>query len=116
MVDRSHFRECLMETLSEMFGSTCVNPLIKGDKLNMNVNGSTISVDLNTRVCRNFSVVWYSLSLNECCADVKLNLLFSNSLLFFFVQEVTCEDDESLQQIVHTAVNKLHQAITPAKV
>jgi len=79
VVDRSHFRECLMETLAEMFGQGCVKPLIKGEKLTMLVDDKTIVVDLATL-------------------------------------DVTCHEDESLQQIVHTAVTKLHQAITPAKV
>jgi len=32
-VDRSHFRECLIELLSEMFGQPCIDPLIRGDRL-----------------------------------------------------------------------------------
>ncbi len=31
------------------------------------------------------------------------------------VQDVKCDDDDSLQQLVHTAVSKLHQSISPIK-
>ncbi|ELU13297.1 hypothetical protein CAPTEDRAFT_184406 [Capitella teleta] len=78
VVDQSHFRECLLETLSEMFGTACVNPLIRGDKLSMQVDKNVLTIDLSTR-------------------------------------EVICED-ESLQQMVHSAVTKLHQAVTPVTV
>uniref|UniRef100_T1JIA8 Cleavage and polyadenylation specificity factor subunit 3 n=1 Tax=Strigamia maritima TaxID=126957 RepID=T1JIA8_STRMM len=30
--------------------------------------------------------------------------------------EVFCDDDESLQQMIHTAVNKLHQSLLPVKI
>lgn len=50
VVDKSHFRECLLESLSEMFGAACVNPLIRGDKLTMQVDKKVITIDLSTRV------------------------------------------------------------------
>lgn len=34
----------------------------------------------------------------------------------FFLQDVKCDEDDSIQQILTTAVQKLHSAITPAKV
>lgn len=77
-VDKQHFKECLIETLSEMFGAACVNPLIRGDKMVLTVDDHTVYIDVST-------------------LDVK------------------CDDDEALQQLVHTAVNKLHQSITPIK-
>ena len=49
-VDKSHFRECLLETLTEMFGQECVNPLIKGDKMTMTVEGKTVNIDLGILV------------------------------------------------------------------
>ena len=49
-VDKSHFRECLLETLTEMFGQECVNPLIKGDKMTMTVEGKMVNIDLSVLV------------------------------------------------------------------
>ena len=49
-VDKSHFRECLLETLTEMFGQECVNPLIKGDKMTMTVEGKEVYIDLSVLV------------------------------------------------------------------
>ena len=49
-VDKSHFRECLLETLTEMFGQDCVNPLIRGDKMTMVVDDKTIYIDLTSLV------------------------------------------------------------------
>lgn len=77
-VDKSHFNECLLELLSEMFGSDCVEPMIRGERLLMNVDSKAISIDLR--------------SLDVCC-----------------------NEDETLQQMVSTAVTKLHQAVTPVR-
>ncbi|CAH1787406.1 unnamed protein product, partial [Owenia fusiformis] len=77
-VDKIHFRECLMEMLGEMFGKECINKLIKGDKMTLNI-------------------------------DNKTAVIYLNSL------EVKCEEDDTLQQMIHTAVTKLHQSITPVK-
>ena len=77
-VDKSHFNECLMELLGEMFGSSCVDPLIRGERLKLVVDHKDVWIDLR------------SLS-------------------------VQCEEDEVLQQMVNTAVTKLHRAITPVK-
>ena len=49
-VDKSHFRECLLEMLSDMFGSNAVDPLIRNEKLNLSVDEKKISVDLSTLV------------------------------------------------------------------
>jgi len=77
-VDKSHFNECLMELLAEMFGSSCVDRLIRGERLKLVVDRKDVWIDLR------------SLS-------------------------VQCDDDEVLQQMVSTAVTKLHRAITPVK-
>lgn len=76
-IDKSHFSECLIELLSDMFGSNCVNPLIRQDKLIMTVDDIAAAIDLQSL-------------------------------------DVQCEDD-ILQQMISTAVTKLHLAITPAK-
>jgi len=77
-VDKSHFNECLMELLGEMFGSVCVDRLIRGERLKLVVDRKDIWIDLRTL-------------------------------------DVQCEEDEVLQQMVTTAVTKLHRAITPVK-
>ena len=51
-VDKTHFRECLLETLGEMFGTESVSPFIKGDKLTVSVDNQTAVVDLNTMVSK----------------------------------------------------------------
>ena len=45
-VDRSHFQECLLELLSDMFGSECVNPMIRNNKMTMIIDDKTIYIDL----------------------------------------------------------------------
>lgn len=77
-VDKSHFNECLMELLGEMFGSSCVDRLIRGERLKLVVDRKDIWIDLRSL-------------------------------------DVQCADDEVLQQMVSTAVTKLHRAITPIK-
>lgn len=49
-VDKAHFRECLLETLSDMFGPECISPLIRGDKMSVNVDDKTAIIDLNSLV------------------------------------------------------------------
>ena len=49
-IDKTHFKECLIELLSEMFGQECVNPLIRGDKLSLEVDSKAIQIDLSTLV------------------------------------------------------------------
>lgn len=78
-VDKSHFNECLMELLAEMFGSSCIDPMIRGERVRMSVDGRNVWINLGTL-------------------------------------EVQCEDDEVLQQMISTAVTKLHRAITPVQV
>jgi len=77
-VDKSHFNECLMELLGEMFGSSCVDRLIRGERLKLVVDRKDVWIDLRSL-------------------------------------DVQCADDEVLQQMVSTAVTKLHRAITPVK-
>jgi len=77
-VDKSHFNECLMELLGEMFGSSCVDRLIRGERMKLVVDKKDVWIDLRSL-------------------------------------DVQCEEDEVLQQMVSTAVTKLHLAITPVK-
>lgn len=77
-VDKSHFNECLMELLGEMFGTSCVDRLIRGERLKLVVDRKDVWIDLRSL-------------------------------------DVQCDADEVLQQMVSTAVTKLHRAITPVK-
>jgi len=47
-VDKSHFNECLMELLGEMFGSSCVDRLIRGERLKLVVDCKDIWIDLRS--------------------------------------------------------------------
>ncbi|XP_055373726.1 cleavage and polyadenylation specificity factor 73 [Condylostylus longicornis] len=72
--DKTHFKECLIETFQDIFGEHSVPKLFKGDILPVTVSGKKAEVNLETLA-------------------------------------VTCPDDESLRQIVNTAVTKLYQAL-----
>ncbi|XP_065207621.1 cleavage and polyadenylation specificity factor 73 [Planococcus citri] len=74
-MDRSHFKECLIELLQDMCGDEAVPKIFKGDKLTITLNNQKVNIDL-------------------------LNL------------DVTCED-ESIQQIIQTAVTQLHNSLAP---
>ena len=47
-IDKSHYRECLLEMLADMFGSESVSKLIKGDKMTVTVDGKVATIDLST--------------------------------------------------------------------
>ncbi len=49
-VDKLHFRECLSEVLSEMFGTDSVSKVVKAETLTLIVDSKMIEVDLNTMV------------------------------------------------------------------
>ncbi|XP_064634413.1 cleavage and polyadenylation specificity factor subunit 3-like [Lineus longissimus] len=78
-VDKMHFRECLYELLTDMFGKDCLPKLMKGDKLTVTVDGKVANINLDTR-------------------------------------KVDCDEDDGLQQMVQTAVSKLHKSITKVQV
>lgn len=48
--DKMHFKECLIETLQEMFGASSVPKLFKGDSLTVTVHGKQVDINLNTLV------------------------------------------------------------------
>ncbi|XP_023929900.1 cleavage and polyadenylation specificity factor subunit 3 [Lingula anatina] len=75
-VDKAHFKECVLEMLEEMFGRDCFSQIMKGDKMDVTVDGKVAAVNLD-------------------------NL------------EVKCEEDDVLQQLLQTAITKLHEAISP---
>ncbi|KAK3101085.1 hypothetical protein FSP39_000832 [Pinctada imbricata] len=77
VVDKSHVQECVLEMLTDMFGSECISKLIKNNLV-------TVTID-------------------KTVATINVDSL-----------EVKCED-EGLQQVLHTAVTKLFQAIAPVK-
>lgn len=48
--DRVHFKECLIETLQDIFGENSVPKLIKGDNLTVTVNNKEADINLLTLV------------------------------------------------------------------
>lgn len=52
--DRTHFKECLIETLQDIFGENSVPKLFKGDNLSVTVNNVKAEINLVTLV------MWYS--------------------------------------------------------
>ncbi|KAL9695647.1 hypothetical protein quinque_014932 [Culex quinquefasciatus] len=46
--DRMHFKECLIETLQDMFGANSVPKLFKGDSLSVTVHGKQVDINLTT--------------------------------------------------------------------
>lgn len=48
--DRVHFKECLIETLQDMFGDESVPKVLKGDNLSVTVNDCQADIDLLTLV------------------------------------------------------------------
>lgn len=99
--DRTHFRECLVETLQDMFGEAAVPKPVKsadggGDTLTVTVNGKRAIIDLGTLTVR----------CEEGLVDVE--------------EEggdgaggagATGSGSGNLKRIVEMAVNKLHQTL-----
>lgn len=50
--DRLHFKECLIETLQDMFGESSVPKVLKGDNLSVTVNDHQADIDLHTLVSK----------------------------------------------------------------
>lgn len=48
--DRTHFRECLLETLQDTFGENSIPKMFKGDILPINVSDKHVEVNLETLV------------------------------------------------------------------
>ncbi|BFZ15737.1 hypothetical protein BsWGS_18776 [Bradybaena similaris] len=76
-IDKAHFHECLLETLSEMFGAECTSKVFERDRLTVRIDDTAAVINLDTL-------------------------------------EVKCSD-EGLQQVIHSTVTRLHQAINPIK-
>lgn len=49
-VDRAHFKECLLETLEEMFGSECTEKVFQRDRLTVMVDDKQAVINLDTLV------------------------------------------------------------------
>lgn len=48
--DRTHFKECLLETLQDTFGENTIPKMFKGDILPITVAGKSVEVNLETLV------------------------------------------------------------------
>lgn len=94
-LDRMHFKECIIEMLQDMFGEDSVPKIFKGEKLHVTVDGKKADIDLE-------SLVFY--------LDIIMHLLLKQAQYF---QIVICKEDDLLQQVVQTAVSKLHQSLAP---
>lgn len=52
--DKSHYKECLLETLQDMFGEEAVPKDLAGEEIYVEVNGNKADIDLKTRVSSNY--------------------------------------------------------------
>lgn len=48
--DRTHFKECLLETLQDTFGENTIPKMFKGDILPVTVAGKSVEINLETLV------------------------------------------------------------------
>lgn len=48
--DRMHFKECLIETLQDMFGEASVPKVLKGERISVTVNEKQADIDLDSLV------------------------------------------------------------------
>lgn len=49
--NEEHFKECVVDTLQDMFGKDCVPKTFKGDSLSVVVDNKTALIDFKTLVC-----------------------------------------------------------------
>ena len=83
-VDKSHIKECMIEMLSDMFGSDCIGKLIRGNTISVTVDDKVATVNVESLVS---SLRCYftatSTLLTFCLLACKLCCLlitFANSL------------------------------------
>lgn len=48
--DKIHFRECLIETLQDMFGENSVPKMVKGNSITVTIDNHHVDIDLNDLV------------------------------------------------------------------
>ena len=91
-LDKNHFKECLIELLQDMFGEESVPKIFSGDTITVSVDNKSATVSLTN-------------------LTVNLEAFSPSALLSMF--QVECEEDKTFEQIVQTAVSKLHQSLVP---
>ena len=101
-----------MDMLTEMFGEESVGNRM-GDQISIGVNSITASVNLNTMVSSD-SRAGYCLYSSSVFSCMELYVFIYKYQSTFMIQEVKC-DDQTLKQMVSTAVNKLQQSMMPIK-
>lgn len=102
--DRAHFKECLVEALQDIYGDNAVpSSSSKGGNLVLTVDGKTAEIDLDALVGNRYSIINNQFARNFSCSVNNL-----------FLQEVTCEEDQILETMLHTTVHKLYQALVQA--
>ena len=94
-MDEVHFKECLMELLQDMFGEDSVPKIMSGETIKVTVDNKD-------------AIIW----LNNMTVENWLIELLTNMINV----QVSCEEDKTFQQIVQTAVSKLHQSLVPSYV
>lgn len=95
-----HFKECVMDTLQDMFGRECV-PKVKTQQkiIEVIVNDHKATIDFDKVVCSHLFAV---------------NILILNLFNFFVIQqEAKCETDEEIEQILNSVVTRLHKTLLP---
>lgn len=94
--DRLHFKECLVETLQDMFGDNSVPNSTQGDDLFVTVNNKQTQINLESLVGK----------LITSMSTVGVNCFFHA-----IFQDVKCEDDDVLEETISVAVKKLHSTL-----
>lgn len=78
----SRFRECLIETLQDTFGDSCVPKIFKGDLLPVTVSGKHAEINLETLVSPWIHIVYFIINLS--------NISISLSRLFIALKMTCC--------------------------
>ena len=88
------FKEFPGSTFQDMFGEESVPKIFSGDRI-------TVSVDTRKAV------------IDLASLEVRYIYPFSRKPSYHLSTQVSCTEDSTFQQIVQTAVSKLHQSLVP---
>ena len=62
-VDKSHIKECMIEMLSDMFGSDCIGKLIRGNTISVTVDDKVATVNVESLVSSYFTAMSTQLTI-----------------------------------------------------
>ena len=51
VVDKSHMQECILEMLTDMFGSDCIGKLIKNNMVEVTIDDKEATINVDSLVC-----------------------------------------------------------------